>query len=472
MANHDRRRASPEAQSKYTAMATACAALAALAILAGAAGSEPAAHPGEPALAGASVNVRNPPYLAAGDGKTDDTRAIQAALDAVGAGGGGTVLVPAGTYLVGTHLVVPAGTSLAGVGRAPELYADKAPGSTLLAVEGAGHADGPAFITLQGPNSVLQGLKVLYPGQVVADRPVAFPWTVRGGAGDGAALIDVLLVNPYQAVDLATQGGSRHYIRGLYGQPLLKGIWVDRCTDIGRIHDVHFWPFWSQDKRILDFTEANATSFIFQRADWEVVENIFSWGYHVGIELSASKDGSTNGQMTDVDLDGVDIGIDARSTQQPGVSISNLAIANDARGTSRVAIWGRAGADAGFQERELNGRHVREPNTVVLFVRGGSFWGQLDRVVRWENPGLISLSDSRLVPWMLNGPMIELLAGQAMIHDNSMTIYPGVVKGAGPGTAVAIGPGVAGAIIHHNQLNGNRVDNGAGPLADVSGNMP
>ena len=109
---------------------------------------------------------------------------------------------------------------------------------------------------------------------------------------------------------------------------------------------------------------------------------------------------------------------------------------------------------------------------MVLFVRGGSFWGQLDRVVRWENPGLVSLSDSRLVPWMLNGPMIELLAGQAMIHDNSMTIYPGVVKGAVPGTAVAIGPGVAGAIVHHNQLNGNRVDNGAGPLADVSGNMP
>jgi len=339
-------------------------------------------------------------------------------------------------------------------------------------VEGAGLADGPAFITLQGPNSTLQGVKVLYPNQVVSDRPTPYPWTVRCGAGDSVSIIDVLLANPYQAVDLATQGGSRHYIRGLYGQPLLKGIWVDKCTDIGRIHDVHFWPFWSQDKRVLDFTEANATSFIFQRADWEVVENIFSWGYHVGIELSASAEGSTNGQMSDVDLDGVDIGIDARSTQQPGVSFSNLAIANDSRGTSRIAIWGRGGADAGSQVRHLNGRDWSEPNTVVLFVRGGSFWGQLDRVVKWENAGLVSLSDSRLVPWVLNGPMIEILDGQAMIHDNSLTIYPNVVKDAKPGTAIVLGPGAKGASVHHNQLNGNRIDNQAGPNAELDGNLP
>ncbi len=443
-----------------------------LVLLAGATGAGAAPEAAAGAPASAPVNARGAPYLALGDGRTDDTRAIQAALDHVGQGGGGSVLLPAGTYLVKTHLSVPPGTCLLGVGRAPELYADKSPGTTLLAVEGAGREDGPAFITLQGPNSVLEGIKVLYPNQVIADRPVAYPWTVRGGAGDGAALIDVLLVNPYQAVDLATLGGSRHYIRGLYGQPLLKGIWVDKCTDIGRIHDVHFWPFWSQDKRVLDFTEANATSFIFQRADWEVVENIFSWGYHVGIELSASAEGSTNGQMSDVDLDGVDIGIDARSTQQPGVSFSNLAIANDSRGTSRIAIWGRGGADAGSQVRHLNGRDWSEPNTVVLFVRGGSFWGQLDRVVKWENAGLVSLSDSRLVPWVLNGPMIEILDGQAMIHDNSLTIYPNVVKDAKPGTAIVLGPGAKGASVHHNQLNGNRIDNQAGPHAELDGNLP
>ena len=418
------------------------------------------------------INVRGAPYGAVGDGKTDDTRAIQEALDAAGEAGGGVVLLPVGTYLVKTHLVVPAGASLVGVGRAPQLYTEKSPGSTLLAVEGEGQPDGAAFITLQGPNSTLQGVKVLYPNQVVADRPAAYPWTVRGGTGDSVSIIDVLLVNPYQAVDLATQGGSRHYVRGLYGQPLLKGIWVDKCSDIGRNHDVHFWPFWSLDKRVIDFTALNATSFIFQRADWEVVENIFSWGYHVGIELSASKDGSTNGQMTDVDLDGVDIGIDARSTQQPGVSFSNLAIANDNRGKYRIAIWGHGSGDAGSQSRDLNGKAITEKNTVVVYVRGGSFWGQLERVVKWETPGLISLSDSRLVPWILTGPMIEVTEGQADIHDNSLTIYPDAVNGSGPGTAIVIGAGAQGVLVHHNQMNGNRIENQAGSRAQISDNQP
>ena len=419
----------------------------------------------------AQINVRSAPYLARGDGKADDTQAIQAALDAVGAIGGGIVRLPTGTYMVKTHLVVPAGTSLVGVGRAPQLYSDKSPDSMLLAVEGAGQTEGPAFITLRGPDSTLEGVKVLYPNQVVADEPIPYPWTVRGG-GDDISLINVLLVNPYQAVDLATGGGSRHYIRGLYGQPLFKGLWVDKCTDIGRVHDVHFWPFWSQDKRILDFTSARATAFIFQRADWEVVENIFSWGYRVGIELSASKDGATNGQMTDVDLDAVDIGIDAQFTQQPGVSFSNLAIANDSRGKDRIAIWGRSPREAAAQFRHLNGLDYTEPNTAVLFIRGGSFWGQLNRVVKWECAGTVSLSDSRLVPWVLNGPMIEVLAGQAIIHDNSLTLYPGVVKAAAPGIAIVIGPQVDSVSVHDNQLNGNTIESAAGAHATISNNRP
>ena len=39
-------------------------------------------------------------YNAEGDGITDDTVAIQAAIDAAGAAGGGTVYFPAGRYLV------------------------------------------------------------------------------------------------------------------------------------------------------------------------------------------------------------------------------------------------------------------------------------------------------------------------------------------------------------------------------------
>lgn len=49
-----------------------------------------------------TVSVRSAPFLARGDGKTNDTLAIQSALNAVAAAGGGVVEIPSGDYLVDT----------------------------------------------------------------------------------------------------------------------------------------------------------------------------------------------------------------------------------------------------------------------------------------------------------------------------------------------------------------------------------
>ncbi len=407
------------------------------------------------------ADVRGAPFFARGDGKADDTTAIQNALDAMGRRGGGEVFLPRGSYLVKGHLVVPPETSLVGTAVAPERFSSDSPGSTLLAVEGEGQATGTPFLSLRGPNSTVAGLRIVYPHQVISERPIPYPWTIRCGPGDSVAIRDVLLVNPYQAVDLGTYSSNRHYIDGLYGQPLHRGIWVDQCYDVGRIRNVHFWPFWSQDKRVLDYSRSNAKAFVFGRSDWEVMEDVFCWGYGVGMELAKSKYGAMNGQMTDIGFDSVDIGINAIATQEQGVAISNLSVANDDVGQHRIAIWGR-GADAGAEPG----------NRAVLFVRGGSFWGKLSRVVRWENPGLLSLADSRLVPWVLSGPMIEVESGQAMIHDNSLELYPNVDPTAVPGVAVAIGPNVKSVSVHDNQLNGNTVRNAAKDAGQVLNNLP
>src|SRR5690349_11774140 len=61
------------------------------------------------------VNVKSAPYNATGNGVTDDTNAIQQALNDIGAMGDGIVFVPEGNYLIASHLVVPASTVLKGV---------------------------------------------------------------------------------------------------------------------------------------------------------------------------------------------------------------------------------------------------------------------------------------------------------------------------------------------------------------------
>ena len=62
-------------------------------------------------LAMAEVNPRD--YGAKGDGTTDDTAAIQQALDAA-AKAGGQVLLPPGRYVVAGSLRIPPGVSLHG----------------------------------------------------------------------------------------------------------------------------------------------------------------------------------------------------------------------------------------------------------------------------------------------------------------------------------------------------------------------
>lgn len=229
-------------------------------------------------------------YGAKGDKTTDDTAAFQAALDAV-AQNGGTVSVPVGNYLIKTHLNIPANVTLEGVWRIPTAFRAWS-GSTLFAVEGEGSEVVTPFITLN-TNSTLKGMAVFYPNQKIDDIK-KYPWCVANAHADNASIVDCLLVNPYQGVDFGTNPSGRHYIRNLYGQPLRRGLFIDKCLDVGRVENVHFWPFWywiNEQTPIAKWMTQNAEAFIFGRTDWQYVLNTFCFGYGTGYRFIRTKDG-------------------------------------------------------------------------------------------------------------------------------------------------------------------------------------
>jgi len=93
-----------------------------------------------PTIAAGTFDVTT--YGAVGDDKTDNTTALQKALSAAGTAGGGTVTVPAGTFLSGP-LVVSSGTRL-----------DLAKGATLKMLPKASYPSATAFLTANNAHDI------------------------------------------------------------------------------------------------------------------------------------------------------------------------------------------------------------------------------------------------------------------------------------------------------------------------------
>ena len=110
---------------------------------------------------------------ARGDGTTDDSAAMQKALDQI-AQAGGKVALPPGRYRVAGSLRIPPGVTLQGAEDAP-VWSEPLTGSVILATGGRDKEDAPALFEM-GHSSAVRGLTVWYPEQRPNDiHP--YPWT-------------------------------------------------------------------------------------------------------------------------------------------------------------------------------------------------------------------------------------------------------------------------------------------------------
>jgi hypothetical protein len=371
-------------------------------------------------------------FGAKGDGKTDDTDPFQKALDSAGRNAvGGTVFVPAGTYLIARHLTIPKNVALEGIWKIPTAWTQYQ-GSTLLAIEGEGHPDGAPFITL-GENSVVKGLTIYYPNQVGTNAPKTYPWTIASSGADNSSIIDVLLVNPYQAVDFGTRPAGRHYIRNLYGQPIFKGLYVDQCYDIGRVENVHFWPFWTcgkaDKKGAEEFMALKGEPFIFGRTDWEYVFNTFSWGYNVGYHFIRTPSGVANGNFLGIGADATNRAVIIDDCAPYGLLITNGEFVSMI-GAEPTAI------DVGIS------------NTGVIQFQNCAFWGPASRIARIKGSGTVMFNSCNFGFWDKDKkqlPAIEASGGNLLVTSCNFDHT---------GRHISLNAGVASAIITGNRFAG------------------
>jgi hypothetical protein len=354
-------------------------------------------------------------FGAKGDGVTDDTAAFQKALDAAAKDGGGIVFVPTGEFLIKGHLNVPMHVTLEGTLRSPGTLGSFK-GSKLLAVEGRGSEKGEPFIFLNSAATV-KGLIIYYPEQD-RKKPVPYPWCIAGAEYD-CSVIDVMMVNPWNGINFGMRGNGRHMIRNVYGQPLNIGIFVDHCFDVGRIQNVHFWPFWEGE--LMKYTQENSTAFKFVRTDWQYVDNCFCICYKVGFQFSNGASGPGNAVISNSGADGCPTAVLVEKVQpHAGVSFVNCQFMG-------VAV-------------------VTETNTGPVKLANCGFWGGKGPYLDLKGLGTVTVTGCHFNKHPGDDPVIRAdcrrlnVSGCDFMDDGK--------------TQVELGPHVYGATIVGNNLRG------------------
>jgi hypothetical protein len=220
-------------------------------------------------------------FGAKGDGVTDDTAAIQAAIDSLGVAGG-TVVIPNGMRCVlDSTLVVKPNVGVQG----PHLYVgspqDNSSANYSL-VGGSLILSGTQTISMKGGAS-LSGLLIYRKGMTFPQTSVS-AWVGTAITADG----DDVVVNNCMIL-----GFDKGFYSYGHQRPRLTSVYMDNvncveiaeCYDIAYILQCHCWPF---------ATIANGTPLIrpgtayhfHDGGDWNKITNSFSYGYLRGLFIS------------------------------------------------------------------------------------------------------------------------------------------------------------------------------------------
>jgi hypothetical protein len=385
------------------------------------------------------------------DGSADVTGALQQTLDEAG-NLGGVVQLQAGRYLVKGTLRIPPGVTLQGVSEAP-VWSDPLKGTVILATGGRGQEEGPALFELNHSTAV-RGLTVWYPEQTVTNI-TPYAWTFHLQGHDNT-VENITLINSYNAIRVGPEGNVRHRIRSVYGCALRRGIFVDACTDIGRIENVQFHCHWwsaaavgGDWKPVHDYMWRHCEAFIFGRTDWEYVNNTFVYPVNIGYRFIRTKAGAANGHFSGIGADEAQVCVKVEEIQPMGLLISNGQFVC-MHGEPRVPV---------VVEKTCQGS-VRLVNC--------AFWGPNRQCVVSHSQSFVSLSDC-----YLSSTGRERNPGVALVEADGGKLQ---VRGCSFGTdepAIKLLPGLRHAIItENNGVRGVEVLNGIGDRAILANNEP
>jgi hypothetical protein len=292
-------------------------------------------------------------FGAKGDGHTDDTAAIQAAINAAAAAGGGSVLFKVARYYTAGTLQVPGGVVLCGNIEGPFDVSGIDPATTAVAPTLLVTNTSAPFITLTGIGSGVTDLLFHYPNQVKtgAPAPTAYPYTIQIPSAVAAKVARSTVTNAYNFLDIER---GRIMAADLMIGAFNIGVNVDNAEDFVTLRNLHNGVFWDDVEKasyptaIDNWVLAHGTALVVGRMDGFEVHDFYVFSRFTGMLLTDSPDTSLNprcgnGRGSDIDLEMVQYGIIA-TAGFPGIGykFTNVQVAA-APGLGEAAVQLRGG---------------------------------------------------------------------------------------------------------------------------------
>jgi len=291
-------------------------------------------------------------FGAKGDGQSDDTPAIQSAIDAAAAAGGGTVLFQVARYYTTGTLSVPQGVVLSGAIQGPFDVAGINPASTTIAPTLLITNTGAPFITLSGLGAGVTDLLLHYPKQVKSSAavPTVYPYTIEVNGAVAAKVVRSTVTNAYSFLDIQL---GRVMAQDLLIGAFNIGVNIDHTQDFVTLHNLHHGVFWdevegtSYPSAIDNWVLSHGTALVVGRMDALEVHNFYVFSRFAGMRFVDSPDNIPGarcgwGSGSDITLENVQYGIIATASTSQGYKFTSLQ-ASSAPGLGQAAVALQAG---------------------------------------------------------------------------------------------------------------------------------